>query len=677
MELLFGIHCHQPVNNFHEVVLEATEKSYLPFLNTLKDYKNIKINIHFSGWLFKWLKQYHKSTFNLLKKLSDNNQVEFFTAGFYEPILAVIPEKDAELQIKKLNKFIIDNFGQTPKGLWLTERVWEDKIIKILVNCGIEYVVVDDYHFFAAGFSEDSLNGYYVTEDSGNKLSIFPISQKLRYLIPFKHIDEIKGFFQNSKFGVLFDDGEKFGLWPKTYNWVYENGWLKEFFYLLDNNQIVNTKLFNEYFLKNKPIGRVYIPEVSYYEMGEWSYTTEYIEEIDNFKNRFKLTDREKKYLRGGIWKNFLIKYEEANNIQKKIIYVSERIKNKAVNDKATDFLLQAQCNDCLWHGIFGGIYLPNLRDNAYIALNKAENIIGTEENAEVCDINKDGFTELILKNGKISATISSKFSGALYEFSDRLSCFNILNTLTRRKEFYHNDILNPKSKSNNVEKVATIHEIDFEITEEIKKHIVFDRYLKYSFIDIFAANGITLLDYKMNKFQIISDFHKKSYNLKEKQTFYCNGSITLFNKNFPIYVEKKYSLDNSYLNVEISSFNNSFLYFDILHIVELNFFFPGHNSKRSFIEINNKIFKINEDFESNIVTEFKIFDEVIKGTLIVKSNKDFRLFSFPFYSVSKSEKAYDTIYQGSTFALIFPFDSKYGESKNFKITLGIEHEEN
>ncbi len=675
MDILFGIHCHQPVNNFHQVVKEATEKSYFPFLNILKDFKNIRINVHISGWLFQWFKDYHNPTFNLLKKLSDNNQIEFFSAGFYEPILTVIPEKDAEIQIKKLNKFIKDNFGQSPQGLWLTERVWEDKLIKLLVNCNIKYVVVDDYHFFASGFTENSLKGYYLTEDSGNELAIFPISQKLRYLIPFKSIDEIENFLRTLDFGVIFDDGEKFGLWPKTYQWVYEKNWLKDFFHLLDSGDFINSLTFQDYFHNNKPTGRVYLPEVSYYEMGEWSLDSSFIEELEKFKKNFNLSENENKYLRGGIWKNFLIKYEEANNIHKKIIYISNKIKNKNLKDKAYNLLLQAQCNDCLWHGIFGGIYLPNLRDNAYLALNAAENLLkNNKSESELLDVNKDGYEELILKNSKITASVSSKFSGALFEFSDRNSCFNILNTLTRRREFYHNNILKPKSNKENSNKIATIHEIDFEVTEEIKKDLIFDKFLKYSFVDIFSSNDITFNDYKNNKFSIISDFHNKPYKFFSNNTLFCNGNIKLFNYNFPVKIEKAYYLNNSSLNVSITAKNLSFLYFDIFYIVELNFFFPGHSKKQSYIKFANNKFKVETEIEIENLNEFSVYDDVIENSLKIEADKKFKLFSYPFYSVSKSEKAYDKIYQGSTFALIFPFDYKKNEERNYKINVEFEY---
>ncbi|RUM62381.1 MAG: 4-alpha-glucanotransferase, partial [Persephonella sp.] len=76
------------------------------------------------------------------------------------------------------------------------------------------------------------------------------------------------------------------------------------------------------------------------------------------------------------------------------------KIKNKKIDNDITEYLLQSQCNDALWHGVFGGIYLPILRNNAYIAINHAEKIIDKNEYIiEVIDFNNDGYNEVIYKN--------------------------------------------------------------------------------------------------------------------------------------------------------------------------------------------------------------------------------------------------------------------------------------
>ena len=48
---------------------------------------------------------------------------------------------------------------------------------------------MDDYHFQCAGFDEAILDGYYMSEEGGNEIGLFPISKKLRYAIPFLNVE--------------------------------------------------------------------------------------------------------------------------------------------------------------------------------------------------------------------------------------------------------------------------------------------------------------------------------------------------------------------------------------------------------------------------------------------------------------------------------------------------------
>ncbi|HBA55016.1 MAG TPA: 4-alpha-glucanotransferase, partial [Syntrophorhabdus aromaticivorans] len=98
-----------------------------------------------------------------------------------------------------------------------------------------------------------------------------------RYAIPFKPLEAIDGYLRGIEqkqgdLAVFGDDGEKFGLWPGTYQSVYEEGWLKAFFsYLTTNKDWLKTVTFSEY-LSSKPAkGLVYLDCQSYKEMGEWS----------------------------------------------------------------------------------------------------------------------------------------------------------------------------------------------------------------------------------------------------------------------------------------------------------------------------------------------------------------------------------------------------------------------
>ena len=71
---------------------------------------------------------------------------------------------------------------------------------------------------------------------------------------------------------TLADDGEKFGMWPGTYDWVYERKWLDKFFTALSDNQDwIETTTFSSVLDSAPPSGKVYLPAASYMEMGGWS----------------------------------------------------------------------------------------------------------------------------------------------------------------------------------------------------------------------------------------------------------------------------------------------------------------------------------------------------------------------------------------------------------------------
>src|SRR5690606_21054796 len=143
---------------------------------------------------------------------------------------------------------------------------------------GIQYTILDDFHFKAAGLADHELLGYYLTEDSGSLLRVFPGSERLRYLIPFRMppetIDYLRqvGQAQPGAVVVFGDDGEKFGTWPETKKHVYEDGWLSQFFQLLLENQdwLISSTLY-EATTALPPVGRVYLPDASYREMTEWA----------------------------------------------------------------------------------------------------------------------------------------------------------------------------------------------------------------------------------------------------------------------------------------------------------------------------------------------------------------------------------------------------------------------
>ena len=134
--LLLGVHAHQPVGNFPEVLEDAHLRCYQPFIRTLYRYPEFHYAIHFSGWLLDYLLRHYPDDMALLREMVARGQAELFGGGDTEPVLAVIPNRDRIGQLTALSDRLEKTLGKRPSGAWLTERVWEATVVPGLVDAG-------------------------------------------------------------------------------------------------------------------------------------------------------------------------------------------------------------------------------------------------------------------------------------------------------------------------------------------------------------------------------------------------------------------------------------------------------------------------------------------------------------------------------------------------------------
>ena len=147
LRLALVIHNHQPIGNFDGVFEQAFLDSYQPFLEVLTDFPELAITLHNSGSLLEWLVEHRPEYLDQVRTLIERGQIEIIGGPFYEPILSSIPQRDRIGQIRSYSRYLSDHFGQPVRGMWVPERVWEQSFARDLVDAGIEYTVLDDYHF--------------------------------------------------------------------------------------------------------------------------------------------------------------------------------------------------------------------------------------------------------------------------------------------------------------------------------------------------------------------------------------------------------------------------------------------------------------------------------------------------------------------------------------------------
>ncbi len=448
LRLALVLHQHQPAGNFPHVFQEVTERAYAPLVAALYRHPEVKATLHFSGPLLDWLEGNRPDVIGDLADLVRRGQIELLSGGYYEPILVGIPRRDGVGQIRALSDRVHAIFGQRPLGAWLTERVWEPHLPSLLAEAGVAYTVLDDDHFLQAGLKRDELGESYITEDQGLPLVVFPGSMKLRYLIPFREVSAtIKELRERHAAGarlvVYADDGEKFGAWPGTHQRVHKDGWLEQFFTALATADFLQTTTLEDAWIFQKPARRIYLPGGSYPEMADWALEAGAARRYAQARNA--LRDDLAPLVAAPAWRNFFAKYPESNGLHKRMLIVSEELARRSILDSSAEVraarqnLWRGQSNDVYWHGVFGGIYLPHLRADAYASLLKAERILSERRVAsgEQRDYDVDGHDEYIFR-GNTGAVFVHVQGAAVIEWDLYPPAVNLVDTLARRPEAEH-----------------------------------------------------------------------------------------------------------------------------------------------------------------------------------------------------------------------------------------------
>ncbi|MBA2627007.1 MAG: DUF1926 domain-containing protein, partial [Gemmatimonadales bacterium] len=133
----------------------------------------------------------------------------------------------------------------------------------------------------------------------------------------------------------------------------------------------------------------------------------------------------------------------------------------------------RAQCNDAYWHGVFGGLYLPHLREAIWreLAAAEAELRQGDALASEVIDFDGDGHEEIWVHCDTFSAVVSPRRGGAIEELTLFATGVNYANALTRRREAYHEEALERHAERREAAAggAPSIHDIEAGIQLDVR----------------------------------------------------------------------------------------------------------------------------------------------------------------------------------------------------------------
>jgi alpha-amylase len=667
------------VGNFDSVFEEAYQKAYFPFIQLLTRHPRIRLTLHNSGCLWEWLEDHHREYFHLVQNLVDRSQLELLSGPFYEAILPVIPERDRQGQIRMLSEYLEKQFGKKPKGAWLPERVWEPGLAATLADSGIKYSLTDDYHFRAVGFKEEDLDGYYITEDEGKPLAVFPISQKMRYLVPFRSVEEsLKCFSQGSSDSgtsavILADDGEKFGVWPGTHKHCYQEGWLERFFSALEETEGLTLQTFGEHLEQAPSKGRAYLPTASYSEMMEWALPARAQQDYQEFLEGVQRGPNPGRYIpfvKGGFWRNFLSKYPESNHLHKRMLRVSQRVQDASTVEAsllwedARRNLFRAQCNCAYWHGVFGGLYLPHLRSALYAYLILAESSLDrlrageSGVTVEEVDFDACGHKEIIIETHDQALYVSPDRGGSLQEWDLKSKSRNLCDTLARWEEGYHSTLLKTFEKGSEGE-TRSIHERVVSKEEDLERYLVYDHRRRCSLLDRFFQKG-TLEEERRAGLREAGRFRDSPYESRVEKgpngtrvSLRHKGGLTLSQGWHGVCLEKVLKVPGEGTGFELgySLTNLEARPLDVHFGIEFNFGLLAGNSPDRYYEFPDMTLedsRLAGEGEVENCTGLSLVDGWTGFRIVLSWGVPATVWRYPVETVSRSEAGFERVYQAS-----------------------------
>jgi alpha-amylase len=280
------------------------------------------------------------------------------------------------------------------------------------------------------------------------------------------------------------------------------------------------------------PLGKIYLPDSSYREMTEWALPavrqTEYLDAVRHTVGE-PAAERLKPFLRaGGFWRNFKARYPESDEMYARMLHISNRLAADGAScrsdpdylDIARQELYRGQCNCPYWHGAFGGLYLPHLRNAIYHHLIAAENALddaagrtGPRVLIEAGDFNLDARQEVRLENDCLVALVRPATGGQIYELDVRHAQANVLATLERRPETYHQAIAAATGGSTgDYHGPASIQNRVILKQEGLDRLLVYDTTPRKALVDHFFPADVAVADLRACRARELGDFVSGAY---------------------------------------------------------------------------------------------------------------------------------------------------------------------
>lgn len=649
------------------------EYSYKPLLKLLYNHSDIHFTMYYSGLLIEWLEKHHTEFVDVLTEMVRRRQVELLGGAFFEPILPLIPKTDRIGQIERLTTHIRKCFGRRPRGAWIPESIWDQRIAANLKAGGIEYAFLRDsaFQFEPDGGSADGavpgINtciGYnpVLTEDQGKTLLLLPLAHELSERIftdsPQEIIDAL-ATIASSAAGLtpngtesqrpvvsLIFDGSRVGFDEAASRERIE--WLEEFFALLTaRNDWIKIGTPHRVLRTYRPRVRRYAPVSSLYGMMSWLRRV-----IPDMSNQGD-----------DLWRSFrsvMEIYPESGRLYAKMQHTHVLV-NQVRGDKyrkmtAREELWRGQSHFAYWHNPTGGVYRSTLRKATYAALIEAEKTTREQgifiPSLSRVDVDLDGEEEILYQGNEINAYVD-RTGACVFELDYLAKNWNYLDTFRRRPEAFH---------------------------DEASVAAGYDDWQRAAFVDHFLEPGHDRASFARGERRQVCRLDAVDYELanldKEHSTASFRALCRTDDGLAEITIEKRYRFVKNRVELEYRLTNQGMesVTFDHATEINLSFYSLDAGKLRLHLRQGRRRQELSPDtVEAEAISDLQFFDLHNGTTVTVNPSDRPHLWSFPVEAVGILWDTPHWFYESNCIVLRWPVTLEAGDVHSVSVSLKIE----
>ena len=140
------LHAYQPPTQTSKILKRIVKNCYLPVAKCLENNPELKISLNINASLSELLEDDYLVVIEKYAELARNSQVEFLESGAYHPILPLLSQKEAKMQIEMNQKINSRIFGSvwSPRGFWPPELAVSETLATLVESLGYEYLIVPE-----------------------------------------------------------------------------------------------------------------------------------------------------------------------------------------------------------------------------------------------------------------------------------------------------------------------------------------------------------------------------------------------------------------------------------------------------------------------------------------------------------------------------------------------------